>query len=199
LQIGSFDGSADETAAKDRETAEDQNVGTQSNHIPSTSNGLVVCSLDGSFFVTADKQGRLKYCRTSGGSVVRTFYHCSPKGLVFSKDGSLLASAGGRNYDSGTIKVWRVADGALLCRLANEVDETHLMAFATDGRLLASSVGRSRINLWEIGSGKLKWSVPLNRSISSLMFSADGKTVIAHCVDQGIKEFMTADGEKAYK
>jgi len=54
--------------------------------------------------------------------------------VAFSPDGALLASAS----DDFTIKLWRVADGALLRTLTGHQEDVQSVAFSPDGTQLYS-------------------------------------------------------------
>lgn len=162
---------------------------------PVHSQSRTVYSPDKKFFILIMPEARLKYCRTEDGEPIRTLYHCRSKSAVFSPDGTLLASIGTSQNGSSTIKVWQVTDGSLIGRFASESEEFRSLVFSPDGQLLAGVSGKTRIHLWEIPASQLRWSTPLRRSISSLAFSADGRTVIAHCADRSKKAFAALNGQ----
>jgi len=137
---------------------------------------------------------RILSFRGADGAVLRTFYQCSPRAAVFSNDGTLLCSAGQHDRGVGAIMVWRVADGKLLCKFNGNTDEVPILSFSPDARSLAGTAGKSRINLWEIPDGKLRWSAPLSRGITSLGFDQSGTNVIARCADKSSKRLATMDG-----
>lgn len=69
-----------------------------------------------------------------------------PSAIVFSPDGSVLASG----HQDGTIKVWRVTDGALLTTLTTEGEGIKSLAFHPDGLALASGSVDGSIRLWSV-------------------------------------------------
>ncbi len=144
---------------------------------------LVVCSADGEQYAFATAEGRIKCCRTRDGVVSHTFYQCHPKALVFSADGRLLASAGGPNGSPGTIKVFRVSDGVLLCKLPNETRNNPLLSFSPDGLLLASSDREKSIQFWQIPEGSLKRSETVTRNVSALTWPKQGDALVAVFAD----------------
>ena len=91
---------------------------------------LATCSPDGEFFVSATPNGHVKYGRTSDGKILRTWFQCGPKAVVFSPDGRLLAAAGSSSGCPATIKVWRVEDGALLCKIQRETGNNPPLSFS---------------------------------------------------------------------
>jgi hypothetical protein len=103
--------------------------------------------------------------------------------LSFSGDGSLLASSGWQ-YEKyiGEINIWNIATGRRERTIPN-VKEVFSLAFSPDGNLLAAGVGVNELKVWSLSTGELLWSVhppgEPNKQISQLMFSADGKVVVA--------------------
>ena len=132
----------------------------QVRHALTTTDSLYVCSPDGAYFVSAGKDGRLNYSRTSDGVVLRSFLHCSPMALAFSADGTLLASAG-RSCGRASVRVWRVADGKMLHDLPNDRGGAQGLAFSPGGQFLACRNGDSEINLWHLANQELKWFISL--------------------------------------
>jgi len=98
--------------------------------------------------VSATPKGHVKFGRTSDGKILRTWFQCYPKAVVFSPDGRLLAAAGGSSDCPATIKVWRVEDGALLCKIQTEMGSNPRMILSADGAWLASTSGGLQLNLW---------------------------------------------------
>ena len=144
---------------------------------------LAACSPDGEFYALATPDGRIRCGRTHEGAAKRTFHQCHPRAVVFSPDGRLLAVAGAADGCLAGLKVWRVEDGVMVCKLAIDAGNDPLMSFSPDGRLLLSTGDRCRINLWELPKGTLKWSVTAEWPVSSLAISKDGKSVVAVLAD----------------
>lgn len=73
--------------------------------------------------------------------------------VSFSPDGSLLAATG--QWD-GSVRLWRVADGALLRVLNTDKEQEGMEAgnFSPDGRLFAC-VGAGALQLWGVADGAL--------------------------------------------
>jgi WD40 repeat protein len=141
---------------------------------------------DGESYVRATADGRLKYARTADGVTLRTFYHCHPRSVAFSPDGQLLACASTSNGRPGRLKVWKLADGALLCQMDTAVGDNSPLCFSPDGHVLASTGPGSRLNLWQLPQGKLKWSATLPRDITRIVFADQGRAVVAICTDGSV-------------
>jgi RNA polymerase sigma factor (sigma-70 family) len=121
------------------------------------------------------------------------------RGLAFSPDGKLLASAGTGPGDQ-SIRLWDVESGKELRRFAKSVDEPALrtraaryaaakfrrfagsvdvLAFSPDGKTLAGTgLSDSVVLVWEVATGaeRRRFSGHAG-AVTSLAFSADGRTL----------------------
>jgi WD40 repeat protein len=79
--------------------------------------------------------------------------------VAFAPDGATLVSG---SYDR-TVRLWRVADGALLHTLKGHTGTVESVAFAPDGALLASASGDHIVRLWRVADGVLLLSLQGNR------------------------------------
>ena len=177
----------------------------------SPTSNLAACSPDGESYAMATPDGRIKCGSTREGARSRTLQLCNPRVLVFSPDSRLLAAAGGSLGGAAKIKVWRVADGAMICKLDTEAGKNPLLSFSQDGSLLVStaagdggsqmlsfsqdgsllvSTGEgSRINVWQLPAGTLKSSFTTDRPVWRLAFSKEGKAVVALFAHGSVKHF----------
>jgi WD40 repeat protein len=101
--------------------------------------------------------------------------------VAFSPDGKLLASASSDH----TVKLWRVADGALLATLNESLDPsgtTHqdavnTVAFSHDGTMLATGSMDRHIKLWRVSDGALLQTLGGNEFILGLAFTPDDQVL----------------------
>ncbi|MBP1703575.1 MAG: hypothetical protein H6Q38_2682 [Chloroflexi bacterium] len=66
--------------------------------------------------------------------------------VLFSSDGTLLASAGG----DGTVRIWDVNQGRLLFTLTGHTNAVTSLAFSPDNRILASGSLDGTVRLWDL-------------------------------------------------
>jgi WD40 repeat protein len=144
---------------------------------------LVECAPNGEFFVAAAPDGRLKCVRAADGITLRTFYQCQPRAVAFSPDSTLLVTAGAANGKPGKIKVWSLADGALVCEIHAELAARLKLSFSHDGQWLAGAGSDSRLHLWQLPEGKLRRSSTLPGDVIRTAFTQKGRAVFAICAD----------------
>jgi WD40 repeat protein len=117
-----------------------------------------------------------------------------PANQTKSPGGSESVPAAGVNLAAcsgcrATIKVWRVEDGALLCRIPTETGSNPRLSFSADGRWLASSDGGLQINLWQLPEGTPKWSAPLAQHVSDMSFANGDQSVVVIFADGSSRRF----------
>jgi WD40 repeat protein len=164
-------------------------------------------SPDGSTLIPAGRDARIRVWDTVSGKERGDFRF--PKVQVYtaaiSRDGSAVATAG--NYDDQTVRICSVATGEELARLEHAHSITSL-AFAPDGKTLASGAGDDCVYLWEVATGrKLQtlrghenggrrggaWGIPC------LAFSPDGQFLASGGDDDTIIIWKVASREKRFR
>lgn len=103
-------------------------------------------SPDGNYLATGGRVPAVILWDVTSGEFVRTFRLTdNPISMDFSPDGTILATAGGSEYE---VRLWDVESGNLLHSLPHN-DQLSSVAFSPDGRLLVGCFD-SNIYLWEI-------------------------------------------------
>jgi WD40 repeat protein len=98
--------------------------------------------------------------------------------LVFSKDGKTLAAG-----DLGLVKFFDTDTGAEARAIA-PMDRAQALAFAPDGKTVATVGDRGRILFWDVAQRKLRHEVEGHaQPLNSVAVSPDGKIIATSCDD----------------
>jgi WD40 repeat protein len=133
-------------------------------------------SPDGKIFVsTCWSEHGLRVWDTGTGQQKGTLegHRSGPTAVVFRPDGKVLASTG---YDS-TVRLWDMATGQNLKTLEGHQKGCYAIALSADGKLLASGGFDHTARVWDAATGQLLAALEHDRSVLSLAFSPDGKTL----------------------
>src|SRR5213078_214730 len=96
------------------------------------------------------------------------------KRLVYSPDGTRLAALG---FD-GAVQVWDLKAGVWVGLADSPVGDVAGVAFPGPDRAVAWAMDGLAVALWEVPSGKrLHLPEGHTRAVTSVLFSADGRTV----------------------
>lgn len=134
-------------------------------------------------FVKARSVGRITVQSYPGEDVVRRLEAYTNAVLlraVFSPAGDLVAAS----FRDGQIRVWRIADGALLLSTEGSESSNHIQPFfSPDGRLLGVISSRTNwsrgdgMRLYDLGSGELRLQYPMGPTFAQI--SPDGRHLAA--------------------
>lgn len=121
------------------------------------------------------------------------------RAVAFSRDGSLLAAAGGLPARSGEVKIWDVAARKLVSTIQGHSDCIYAIAFSPDGKSLATAGYDKLIKLWDIASAKeIRTFKDHIDAIYALTFTPDGRRLISGAADRTIKIWNVESGERLY-
>jgi WD40 repeat protein len=150
---------------------------------------------DGKYVVTGAPDGLVKISQLSDGTLVRAIQAANRPGSVksvrLSPDGTLFATANGKE---AVVRVFRVADGALVATLPQGTTYMEAVAFSPDGRYLATagepstgtvSLDDRSFKLYRVSDFSLAYQVVAHDviGIEYLDFSADGKYLVSASED----------------
>jgi WD40 repeat protein len=94
-----------------------------------------------------------------------------------------------------TVKLWRVADGALLKTMAGHADRVWRVAFAPDGATIASSAWDNTVKLWRASDGTLLRTLEGHTGrVFSVAFAPDGQRLVSSGEDGLVRVWRLSDG-----
>lgn len=100
-------------------------------------------------------------------------------GLAFSRDGRLLASAGG--WSDRTVHLWDVATAKEVRLFTGPTGNVRAVAFSPDGKTLAAGSDDGSLHLWDAKTGRLQRVFTYKFRIESVAFAPDGKHIACAC------------------
>ncbi|MDB5352240.1 MAG: translocation protein TolB [Planctomycetota bacterium] len=125
------------------------------------------------------------------GRVIELDAKDSQPGMVFSPDGSTLATGGYGTH----AKLWKVEDGTLLREFDTGPSVGGLRpVFSPDGTVLAVGNRNSTTTLFDVATGRLLHRLPKSES-HGLQFSPDGRTLAVAYADGSLALWNAADGQ----
>ena len=118
--------------------------------------------------------------------------------LAFSPDGKTLASGSGRASRSGEIKLWNVADGALVREFAApHSDAVTALEFSRDGQFLASGATDRFVKVHNVADGKhIKSFEGHTGHVLGVAWQANGRRLSSAGADNAIKVWDVVTGEQ---
>jgi WD40 repeat protein len=118
--------------------------------------------------------------------------------LRYSRDGKLLAAAGGVPGRKGEVKLWR-ADNSLQATIQGHGDCVYGLAISPDAKLVATASYDKLIKLWDSETGKeVRTLKDHTDAIYSLDFTPDGKRLVSAAADRTIKVWNPESGERLF-
>ena len=114
------------------------------------------------------------------------------KGVMFSPDGSTLASGGWHS----AVYLWDVGSGEQKTIFTGHTDWVESIALSPDGSILASGGSEGKIHLWNVASGQQKSVLPGHtEQVYSVTFSPDGSTLASASRDKTVRLWDVASGQ----
>jgi WD40 repeat protein len=121
------------------------------------------------------------------------------RAVAFSRDGKLLAAAGGLPAQRGEVKIWDVAQGKELLTIKGHTDCIYAVAFSPDGKTLATASYDKLIYLWDTTTGEKRKTLKDHiDAVYALAFTPDGRRLLSASADRGVKVWDAETGERLY-
>ena len=122
--------------------------------------------------------------------------------LAFSPDGKQLATGGGVPSRTGELKIWNVADGALIREFKDAHSDTVFsVAYNADGSRLASCAADKFVRVFDTVAGKLvkTFEGHTNHALG-VSWKRDGRTLASAGADRTVKlwDMLTGEQKKSY-
>ena len=157
----------------------------------------VAWSPDGTRLAVGGTVGIWLYDARTGAEVsLLTGHTRRVNAVVFSRDGTTLASAG----HDGTARLWDVATGQEKYVLKAHFGSVTSVAFSPDGNTLATggySGPLPPVRLWDVATGQEKSSLEGHtRNVNSVAFSPDGTTLASGSSDNTVRLWDVANGQE---
>jgi WD40 repeat protein len=123
--------------------------------------GALAVGPRGEWVVGGDQNGTIRAWDASGKERWTAKHKDALSALAVSRDGSLIASAGGQALGSGrnpggdtAIRLWNARDGQLIREIANREDVLGA-AFSADSKFLLTAGIAPGVQVWDVASGKV--------------------------------------------
>ncbi|KAG2343909.1 WD40 repeat-like protein [Suillus weaverae] len=148
---------------------------------------VIALSLDGKTVASGSFDGTVRLWNIDTGKVIKkwTGHTKSVISVCWSPDGGRVVS--GSKED--TFRVWDVKSGETIIGPINTRNDVQTVCYSPDGKIIATG-GFMGLKVWDANTGELLKT--LDGLFLSLVWTSDGKTLIAAGGARGIRKFETA-------
>jgi sugar lactone lactonase YvrE len=117
--------------------------------------------------------------------------------VAIAPDSLLIASGSGGDFTSEeqSVRLWQITDGAQLNSPIKHPGSVAAVAFAPDGKILATASSDNAVRLWHMPEARALPVVMTHpESVLGLAFSPDGQTLATACYDDSVRIWRVAGG-----
>jgi dipeptidyl aminopeptidase/acylaminoacyl peptidase len=158
-------------------------------------NDTLAFSPDGRYLVTSRYDDFTRLWEVATGTEV--WHQREPGSAAFSPDGKLLVTAG---WSDAALCLRDPATGQVRARIAVSQGNVDDIAFAPDGRTLATWQHDAAVRLFDTASGRLVRSLRCPHNVDGkLAFSPDGKWLLCADGEHGVRLVEVATGREALR
>ncbi|QDT69346.1 Chromosome partition protein Smc [Planctomycetes bacterium MalM25] len=119
----------------------------------------------------------------------------APRVVRFSRDGSLLLVAGGRDAATGSAALFDVKSGARLATVGDELDAVLAADLSADNTLVALGGPNKKVRVYRVADGEVAYTCAKHTDwITTLAFSPDGKQLATGDRASGLRLWDAAEG-----
>lgn len=157
----------------------------------------IAFSPDGNLLATSGYREVLLW-NPANGQLVRRIKNLGerPHDVEFSADGSVMAVAAGTPGQMGEVKLFNVADGALIADLFTTDDEVFSVAFSPDKTRLAAACADRSVRLFDVATRQQQKLIEDHADwVMDVAWSPDGKKIATASRDKTSKVFDSTTGE----
>jgi WD40 repeat protein len=169
----------------------------------------LACSPDGRTLASGASDRTIRvWDVASGRELLQIEVKGQVKGLAFSPDGRRLASAVGEDrhgtwmpaIPGAEAQVWDAVTGAWLLGLEGHAGGVKTVAFAPDGRTLATAGLDGTVRVWDAVTGKERRRLSGGKgTLESVAFSPDGGLIAATGQDQKVWLWRAESGQRLFE
>lgn len=151
-------------------------------------------SPDGTTLVSVSCNQVIRWDTASGRQLSQWKELRSTASLAVAPDRRALATVGGETEDK-SIHLWDAATGKAIGCLRGHQRGVVSVAYAPDGKTLASANPFEPIRLWDVAAGKVLRQFGEPHGGMALAFSPDGKTLASACLSGAVRLWDVATGK----
>jgi WD40 repeat protein len=153
-------------------------------------------SPDGSLLAVGGYHEVLLQRADGTGLVARLVGECARiESIAFSKDGKLLAVAGGSPAEFGQVQIWDVATHKNLKTFQPSIDSLYGVSFSPDGKTIACGAADKIVRRINIEDGKILTEFKAHADwVLATCFTLDGKQIVSAGRDKAVKLIDAASG-----